>query len=116
MIDETNLMFARKWEVTMTPEQFERALLDPQAIFDMPERVLTEPSLTKEQKIEILRRWEYNAAEEAVALEEGMPGEESDILQLVLIALGELTGPLDLEHTSPSKQHGVPRAAVKKGR
>ena len=45
-----------------------------------------------------------------------MPGEESDILQRVLIALGELTGPLDLERTSPSKQHGVSRAAVKKGR
>ena len=89
-------------------------MLDPAGVFGLPENVLHEASLTKEQKIEILRRWEYNAAEEAVALEEGMPGEESDLLRRILVALGEIAGPLDLEHTGPTKQHGLSRDAIKK--
>lgn len=98
----------------MTPDQIERAMLDPSAVFETPEHVLREDSLSGQQKIEILRRWEYNAAEEAVALEEGMPGEESDLLRRILVALGELTGSLDLERTSPTKQHGLARDAIKK--
>jgi hypothetical protein len=58
----------------MTPEQREKAKLDPQEVFEAPEAVLDVADLTTEQKIEILLRWEYNAAEEAVATEEGMPG------------------------------------------
>jgi hypothetical protein len=68
----------------MTPEQLEKAILDPSAVFETPESVLDEASLTKQQKIDILLRWEYNAAEEAVALEEGMPGNDSDVLRQVL--------------------------------
>ena len=98
----------------MTPDQIEQAMLDPAAVFDAPEAVLGDESLSKDQKIEILRRWEYNAAEEAVALEEGMPGEEGGLLRRILVALGELTGPLDLERTSPTKQHGLSRDAIKK--
>lgn len=98
----------------MSPEDLERAMLDPQAHFETPEKLLAEVSLSTEEKIEILRRWEYNAAEEAVALEEGMPGDESDMVRRILLALGELTGPLDLEHTGPSKQHGLSREALKR--
>ena len=98
----------------MSPEDLERAMLDPQANFETPEKLLAEVSLSTEEKIEILRRWEYNAAEEAVALEEGMPGDESDMVRRILLALGELTGPLDLEHTGPSKQHGLSREALKR--
>lgn len=98
----------------MTPDQLEKAMLEPAAVFTAPEAVVPAGDLTNEQKIEILRRWEYQAAEEAVALEEGMPGEENDLLRRILIALGELTGSLDLERTSPSKQHGLSREAIKK--
>lgn len=48
-----------------------------------------------------------HASEEAVALEEGMPGAETDVLRRVLLALGSLTGPLDIECTGPTKQHGL---------
>ncbi len=98
----------------MTEEQIEKAMLDPESVFGMPENILNEASLPKEIKIEILRRWQYNASEEAVALEEGMPGQESDMLRRILVALGDLCGPLDLQHTGPAKQHGLPREAIKK--
>jgi hypothetical protein len=98
----------------MRPDHLEKAMLEPDAVFAGPEDVVVASGLTKDQKIEILRRWEYQAADEAVALEEGMPGDESDMLRRILVALGELTGPLDLEHTPPTKQHGISRDAIKK--
>lgn len=96
----------------MRPETLKQALADPASVFASPEEVAASAELTAEQKIEILRRWEYNASEEAVALEEGMPGEESELLTRILEALGEVAGPLDLERTGPTKQHGLPRSAV----
>jgi hypothetical protein len=100
--------------LVMKKELFDRARQDPAAVFDAPEDVISEDGLSNEQKIEVLRRWEYNASEGAVALEEGMPGEESDLLRRILVAIGKLTGPLDLERTGPSKQHGLGRDAIKK--
>ena len=100
----------------MKRDQFERALLEPGAIFDSPEDVVGEPGLSDAQKIEILRRWEYQAADEAVAIEEGMQGDESDLLRRILVAIGNLAGPLDLEHTPPTKQLGLTRDAVKKAK
>jgi hypothetical protein len=91
----------------MTPEQHEKAKLDPQEVFDTPEAVLEVADLTSEQKIEILLRWEYNAAEEAVATEEGMPGNDKDMLRRVLLALGKLGARVDVEHPGPTKQHGL---------
>jgi hypothetical protein len=98
----------------MQGKQIEKAILDPVAIFGKPEDVASEPSLTKAQKIEILRRWEHQAADEAVALEEGMQGDESDLLRRIFLLLDELVGPLDLEHTPPTKQGGLTRESVKK--
>jgi hypothetical protein len=36
---------------------YEQALLDPSSVFDRPEDVLTHPALSRDQRIEILRRW-----------------------------------------------------------
>lgn len=96
----------------MAAIDLEEALNDPASIFGQPENVLARTTLSKEQKIEILRRWLYNAEEEAVALDEGMPGEETDALRQVLVALGTLTGPIDVEHCAPSKQHGQPQSSI----
>ncbi len=54
----------------MTRIDFHEALLDPETIFDTPEDVLGEASLSNPEKAEILRRWQYNIAEEDVALAE----------------------------------------------
>ncbi len=88
-------------------DRMKAALLDPEAVFGAPENVPGHPDYSKQEKIEILREWEYEATEEGVALEEGMPGDENGLLRRVLIALGELVGPLDMERVSPNKQHGL---------
>ena len=97
----------------MTPQELEKAMLAPGSVFRSPEHVLENPELSKDQKIEILLRWEYDAAEEAVALEEGMPGRDSDLLRRILVALGQLNAAIDIEYTGPSKQHGIARARAR---
>lgn len=91
------------------PIDIEKALLDPGSVFASPEALLQQDGLSKEQKIEILRRWEYDASENCVAVEEGMPGDESGLLRRILLALGQLAGDIDVEHVGPTKQHGIPR-------
>jgi hypothetical protein len=91
----------------------ERALLDPPSVFETPEALLEHPALTPAQKIEILRRWAYDAADIAVAVEEGMPGAEEPLLRRITLALQQLAGPLDLDQAAPSKQHGLARGVVK---
>ena len=84
----------------------DRAMLDPGSVFDKPSDVLQAEDLTREQKIEILRRWEYDARELQVASEENMPGNNSDLLDLVLEALNSL-GVFSEESDAPTKQGGV---------
>lgn len=85
----------------------EKALLDPGSVFDTPEQVLDYPGLRREQKIEILRRWAYDASKLAVAEEEGMVGGKPSHLAEILSALHVFTGGYDVEHTPPTKQEGV---------
>jgi hypothetical protein len=74
-----------------------------------PEQVKDHTKLSREQKIDLLRRWAYDAVEIEVAVEEGMPDlDRRDLLRRILIALEELGEPLDLERTGPSKQHPLP--------
>jgi hypothetical protein len=91
---------------------YEQALLNPGSVFVRPEEVLTHPALSRDQKIEILRRWTYDASEASVATEEGMPDGNNDLLRCILVALDHLAN-VDMEHTGPTKQHGIPRVAVK---
>lgn len=72
-----------------------------------PEEIADDPGLTLEQKIELLRSREYDAAEIAVAEEEGMQGPEDEELRRVLLALARLTRGKDAESVAPSKQHGL---------
>lgn len=92
----------------MTHDRLTQALLDPASVFSSPIAVVNDPQLSPEDKIEILRRWEYDAREVQVATEEGFPAPEPDtLLDAVLAALHRLgTGP-DVEHTPPTKQGGV---------
>lgn len=83
---------------------YEQALLDPAGVFAAPGDVCDEPSLTLEQKIRILRRWEYDAREMEVAEEENMLGGEPAMLDAVLEALHRLTSEVDVD--APTKQGG----------
>jgi hypothetical protein len=84
----------------------EKALLDPGLVFKTPGEVLANNQLTRAQKIEILRRWEYDVRELQVADEEGMEGPEPVTLDAVLDALRTLGAPEDTENSAPTKQGG----------
>jgi hypothetical protein len=84
----------------------EKALLDPGLVFKTPDEVVTSDELSQEQKINILRRWEYDVRELEVAEEEGMKGPKLVTLDAVLGALRSLGAPPDIERSAPTKQGG----------
>ena len=84
----------------------EKALLDPGLVFKTPDEVVTNNELSREQKIKILRRWEYDVRELEVAEEEGMKGPQFVTLDDVLGALRSLGDPPDTERSAPTKQGG----------
>jgi hypothetical protein len=69
---------------------FEKAKLDPAAVFKSPQEVFSSQELSREQKIDILRRWEQDARLMEVAEEEGMPGPQPKLLQPIRDALHAL--------------------------
>lgn len=70
----------------------EQAMLDPGSVFASPEALRDQRGLTRQQKIEILRRWAYDARQLSVAEEEGMMGGEPSSLAQILSALDSLAG------------------------
>jgi len=71
-------------------QRLDEALLDPTKVFNSPKEVLDNTEFSKQQKIEILQRWEYDARELAIADDENMAGDDSnDILDQVLAAFEE---------------------------
>jgi hypothetical protein len=81
-----------------------KAMLDPTMVFKDPEEVVANTEFTRDQKIEILRRWEYDAHQLEVAEEEaGMAVLRPEMLDLILQALLTLGGERDTEHTPPTK-------------
>ncbi len=85
-----------------------KALLNPSAVFKRPEEVVESNELSRDQKIEVLGRWEYDVRQLEVADEESMiaPRPEPVTLDAVLKALRALGAPADLEHSAPTKQGG----------
>lgn len=68
----------------------EKAIFNPASVFKKPADVLKEKALTKEQKIEVLQRWEFDAKEREIAEEENMHSSQVDILDDILSALHTL--------------------------
>ncbi len=80
------------------------AMLDPTMVFKDPKDVVANVELTRDQKIEILRRWEYDAHQLEVAEEEaGMAVRRPDMFDRVVQALHMLDVDRDTEHTPPTK-------------
>jgi hypothetical protein len=69
----------------------EQAKLDPTSIFAHPRDVLANQALSREDKIDILRRWAYDARELEVADEENMGGAKAGAsLDEILKCLNQL--------------------------
>ena len=82
---------------------FEKAKLNPAAVFKSPQEVVSIQELSREQKIEILQQWEQDARLMEVAEEESMPGPQPKLLQPIRDALHALNYWPDTEHSSPTK-------------
>ena len=81
-----------------------KAMLDPTMVFEDPKDVVANVELSRDQKIEILRRWEYDARQLEVAEEEaGMAVRRPEMFDRVLQALHTLGVERDIEHTPPTK-------------
>ena len=81
-----------------------KAMLNPTSVFKDPEEVVSSDELNRAQKIEILRRWEYDARGLEVAEEEaGMAVRRPEMFDLVVQALHMLDVDRDTEHTPPTK-------------
>ncbi|WP_206609480.1 hypothetical protein [Thiohalobacter thiocyanaticus] len=78
----------------MDTAQWETARLDPTAVFRTPGELMARIDLSDAQKIELLRRWEYDARELEVAEEENMAGsgDDTDLLDEILNCLRQLEG------------------------
>lgn len=84
----------------------DEAINNPESIFKSPDEVVSCKDLTREQKIKILKHWEYDARLLEVAEEENMRGNDLDILDLILLALKTLDEPTCQEHSAPTKTGG----------
>ncbi|HEX2930248.1 MAG TPA: hypothetical protein VHV54_11065 [Candidatus Binatia bacterium] len=87
---------------------FNKALSNPPSVFKHPSEIVASKELSREQKIQILRRWEYDMRELQVADEEGMTAPKPPAIGLdtVLAALRAVGAPVDVEHSAPTKQGG----------
>ncbi len=90
------------------------ALLDPASNFETPEALLARADINDETKIELLRRWEYDARELEVEQEESMRSHDDDLLQRIHKVLHALGVSLDLESGPPTKQSGLSASALRK--
>ena len=80
-----------------------RAMLDPTMVFKEPKDVVASNELTRDQKIEILRRWKYDAQQLEVAEDEaGMAVRRPEMFDRVVQALHMLDLERDTEHTPPT--------------
>jgi hypothetical protein len=73
-----------------TAKDYDKALLNPAAVFELPGDVLETESLTAEQKLEVLKRWEVDALNLSVATEENMSGGEPSRIEEVRSAIDVL--------------------------
>ena len=84
-----------------------KAKLDPTSVYQTPSEVLADSTISREEKIEILRVWEYDAREIQVAEEENMTSANSQMLDEVLRALEKLDAGPDTKKSAPNNQGGV---------
>ena len=81
-----------------------QAMLDPTMVFKEPKEVVASNELTRDQKIEILRRWESDAHQLEVAEEEaGMAVRRPEMFDLVVQALHMLDADRGTEPAPPTK-------------
>jgi hypothetical protein len=77
-------------EIDMSEINLERALNNPADLFENPDAVVQHPVLTREQKVQILKNWQFDASRLEESEGEGMRGDDAPMLHRVNIALATL--------------------------
>lgn len=89
-----------------TNTRLDEAMMNPAAVFRHPQEVIDLESIDREQKLLILKRWEQDARELAVAEEEGMTGNNSgNLLSEIIKRIDKLDPTFHQSQSSPDK-HG----------
>jgi hypothetical protein len=65
----------------------QKAMLDPAAVFGAPKAIVEDERLSRAQKLQLLKQWEHDARNLAVAEAEGMTGGEESMLGRVRLAI-----------------------------
>lgn len=81
-----------------------KAKKNPAVFFGHPKEVLHNTTLSDEDKIIILKAWEYDARELEVAEEENMVGDSPSLLSDILEALRLLHSENTRKKSAPNKQ------------
>ena len=96
----------------MDQQSFDKIITDVAQHFATPEALLAADDLTREQKLALLRQWEYDLHLLQVATEENMtgdapPGANAETIQQVHAAAEKLGGELDCEGSGAAKTGSV---------
>jgi hypothetical protein len=78
-------------------KKFEQALVNPASVFAKPNEVVLTPALSRKQKIDVLRRWEYDARMLQMGDQEGKVDECEELLAEILESLHQLVCWPDLD-------------------
>jgi hypothetical protein len=96
----------------MHPNRFSRMLGDVSREFERPRDILESHDLSPEQKIKLLKEWEFDLRELQVASEENMTGDNAsgttaELLRECRLTLGRLGAADGDSRTAPTKQGGA---------
>jgi hypothetical protein len=96
----------------MDQQSFDKLVSDVSKHFATPEALLADASLTREQKLALLRQWEYDLHLLQVATEENMtgdaaPGGNAERIRDVHAAAEKLGAELDPDHGGAAKTGAV---------
>jgi len=94
-------------------KKLEQALVNPAAVFAEPKEVVVNPTFSRQQKIDVLRRWEHDTRLFQASAKERLTDASEELLGAILESLHELDYWPDLEHPGWSKAGGLARNDLK---
>ena len=87
-----------------TAKDYDKALLAPAQVFELPMEVVNTESLTVKQKLKVLKRWEADAHDLQVASDESMTGGEHSRFDEVRKAIHALCDREDIDENGSDLQ------------
>jgi hypothetical protein len=95
-------------------KKLKQALVNPAAVFAEPKEVVVNPTFSRQQKIDVLRRWEHDTRLFEASAKERLTDASEALLGEILESLHELDYWPDLEHPSSNKVSRLARSDLKK--